>query len=122
MSHFHSLFIWRSCLIGHPVLYLETLQGKEFRWPIQALEGLEPQGDQRELKANVGTSRLILIQDKDTETRNHRALQSRQRSRGRCRGCKPALPGPAEGVHGDLKFPDPETRGQHCREEQRREV
>lgn len=86
------------------------------------MEVLEPHGDQHELKANVGTSRLILIQDKDPETRNHRDLQSRQRSRGQRRGCKPALPGPAEGVQGNLNFPDPQTRGQHCREEQRREV
>ena len=42
------------------------------------MEVLEPHGDQHELKANVGTSRLILIQDKDPETRNHRDLQSRQ--------------------------------------------
>lgn len=37
------------------------------------MEALEPHGDQHELEANVGTSRLTLIQDKDPETRNHRA-------------------------------------------------
>ena len=58
MSHFHLLFIWCSCLIGHPVLYLETLQGKDFRWPIQALEGLEPQGDQHAAAAAAAAKSL----------------------------------------------------------------
>lgn len=48
--------------------------------------GVEAQRDQRELKANMGTSRLALTQDKDLETRSPRDLQGRRQSRGQCRG------------------------------------
>lgn len=51
--------------------------------------GVEPQRDQRELKANVRTSRLALTQDKDLETRSHRDLQGRRQSRGQGRGHRP---------------------------------
>lgn len=53
-----------------------------------------PSRDQCELKANMGTSRLILIQDKDLEIRSHRGLQDRRQSRGQGRGDStlPCLP------------------------------